>query len=112
MLLLLSQHLQLTRFSAFPATAAALLGAPTPQTYCDVDMLVYASVWLPWPFAERDVLISAVADDQLREKGVVAISFASPRDAPVSGQQGRINSWEKWGGAGERTTCWHSLRAC
>lgn len=52
-------------------------------------MLVYASVWLPWPFAERDVLISAVADDQLREKGVVAISFASPRDAdaPVSGQQ-------------------------
>ncbi|WIA14126.1 hypothetical protein OEZ85_002670 [Tetradesmus obliquus] len=51
------------------------------RTYCDVDMLVYASVWLPWPFAERDVLISAVADDQLREKGVVAISFASPRDA-------------------------------
>jgi hypothetical protein len=47
-------------------------------------MLVYASVWLPWPFAERDVLISAVADDQLREQGVVAISFASPRETPVS----------------------------
>jgi hypothetical protein len=54
------------------------------QTYCDIDMLVYASVWLPWPFAERDVLISAVADDQLRDKGVVAISFASPREMPVS----------------------------
>eukprot|EP00882_Tetradesmus_deserticola_P012675 GHRQ01013432.1.p1 GENE.GHRQ01013432.1~~GHRQ01013432.1.p1 ORF type:complete len:362 (+),score=121.86 GHRQ01013432.1:773-1858(+) len=52
------------------------------RTFCDVDMLVYASVWLPWPFAERDVLISAVADDQLKEKGVVAVSFASPRDTP------------------------------
>jgi hypothetical protein len=48
-------------------------------------MLVYASVWLPWPFAERDVLISAVADDQLKEQGVVAISFASPRETPVGG---------------------------
>jgi hypothetical protein len=25
-----------------------------------VELLVYASVWLPWPFAERDVIIQAV----------------------------------------------------
>jgi hypothetical protein len=37
------------------------------------------------------VLISAVADDQLRDKGVVAISFASPRKTPVRGQvKGRL----------------------
>jgi hypothetical protein len=22
------------------------------QVFCDIDLLVYASVWLPWPFAE------------------------------------------------------------
>jgi AhpD family alkylhydroperoxidase len=31
------------------------------------------------------VRISAVADDQLRDQGVVAISFASPHETPVRG---------------------------
>jgi hypothetical protein len=35
---------------------SVLLGVCFPalplQTFCDIDMLVYASVWLPWPFAE------------------------------------------------------------
>eukprot|EP00879_Flechtneria_rotunda_P005552 GHRR01005845.1.p2 GENE.GHRR01005845.1~~GHRR01005845.1.p2 ORF type:complete len:215 (+),score=93.26 GHRR01005845.1:1005-1649(+) len=53
------------------------------RTFCDVDLLVYASVWFPWPFAERDVLIAAVADDQLKEQGVVAVSFASPIETPA-----------------------------
>ncbi|KAF8061318.1 hypothetical protein HT031_004409 [Scenedesmus sp. PABB004] len=52
------------------------------RTYCLIDLLVYASVWLPWPLAERDVVISAVADDQLREHGVVAVSFATPPALP------------------------------
>lgn len=29
-----------------------LLYAVCLQTFCDMDLLVYASVWLPWPFAE------------------------------------------------------------
>jgi hypothetical protein len=33
---------------------------------------------------QRDVLISAVADDQLKEHGVIAVSFASPKETPVS----------------------------
>lgn len=43
-----------------------------------VELMVYASVWLPWPFAERDVLIQAVGIDVLAEDGSLAISFASP----------------------------------
>ncbi|KIY94769.1 hypothetical protein MNEG_13193, partial [Monoraphidium neglectum] len=43
-----------------------------------VELLVYASVWLPWPFAERDVLIQAVGIDVLAEDGSLAISFSSP----------------------------------
>jgi hypothetical protein len=34
---------------------------------------------------QRDVLISAVADDQLKEHGVIAVTFASPKETPVSG---------------------------
>lgn len=59
-----------------------ITNSPILKTFCDIDMLVYASVWLPWPFAERDVLISAVADDQLKEHGVIAVSFASPQETP------------------------------
>lgn len=33
---------------------------------------------------QRDVLISAVADDQLKEHGVIAVTFASPKETPVS----------------------------
>ncbi|KAI8468372.1 MAG: hypothetical protein J3K34DRAFT_12713 [Monoraphidium minutum] len=43
-----------------------------------VELLVYASVWMPWPFAERDVLIQAVGIDMLAEDGSLAISFSSP----------------------------------
>ena len=43
-----------------------------------VELLVYAAVWLPWPFAARDVLIQAVGVDVLAEDGSLAISFASP----------------------------------
>lgn len=36
-----------------------VLSCAAPQTFCDIDMLVYASVWLPWPFAEvRGLLLS------------------------------------------------------
>jgi hypothetical protein len=35
---------------------------------------------------QRDVLISAVADDQLKEHGVIAVSFASPKETPVRAQ--------------------------
>jgi hypothetical protein len=33
------------------------------QVFCDIDLLVYASVWLPWPFAEvsRQQLAPCVA---------------------------------------------------
>lgn len=48
-----------------------------------VDLLVYASVWMPWPFAERDVCIQAVGVDMLEEDGALAISFASPDTMPV-----------------------------
>jgi hypothetical protein len=61
-----------------------LVECPLVQTFCDVDLLAYASVWMPWPLVERDVLISAVADDLLKERGVIAVTFASPHDTPVS----------------------------
>ena len=47
-------------------------------TSCDVDVLAYASVWLPWPMSERDVYIQAVGLDRLEEDGLVAVSFSSP----------------------------------
>jgi hypothetical protein len=41
--------------------------------------------WLVLLLLQRDVLISAVADDQLKEHGVIAVTFASPKETPVSG---------------------------
>jgi len=35
------------------------------------------------PKSQRDVIISAVADDQLKEHGLIAVSFASPKEPPV-----------------------------
>jgi hypothetical protein len=48
------------------------------QTSCDVDILTYASVWMPWPMSERDVYIQAVGLDRLEEDGLMAVSFSSP----------------------------------
>ncbi|GBF90344.1 hypothetical protein Rsub_02450 [Raphidocelis subcapitata] len=62
-----------------------------------VELLVYASVWIPWPFAHRDVLIQAVGMDMLAEDGSVAISFASPEAGmpedvePPAGYEGRTH---------------------
>lgn len=62
-----------------------------------VELLVYASVWLPWPFAERDVLIQAVGMDMLAEEGCLAISFSSPDGGmpdgvePPAGHEGRTH---------------------
>lgn len=43
---------------------------------------------------QRDVLISAVADDQLKEHGVIAVTFASPKETPVSaGALAQLFQW-------------------
>jgi hypothetical protein len=54
---------------------------------CQVDVTTYAAVWMPWPFAERDVFIQAVGVDHLDDTGHMAVSFGSPPGGiPPSGQ--------------------------
>eukprot|EP00775_Hariotina_reticulata_P008307 gene8307-8492_t len=81
----LEQPLAMAReFDLIHSWNSYLTNSSIVRTFCDVDLLAYASVWMPWPLAERDVLISAVADDQLKERGVIAVSFASPHETPAS----------------------------
>lgn len=52
-----------------------------------MDVLVYASIWVPWPFAQRDMALRAVGCDLLKEEGCVAVAFESPAELPVSGDR-------------------------
>lgn len=48
---------------------------PVLQTFCDIDLLVYASVWLPWPFAEvRHTAAAGGSDAAMRLWCICAVS--------------------------------------